>query len=617
MASLIQTLAEEIRERTTGDKLFYRRMPPIFELKVPARVAFGITSFLFPLPMPPKSISIDYPFSVEITPTLDGGVVTERNGIITVDINIRGTMGQRPKLYTGDFFGLLGAGVDHKASDHDVVNRSMAGMRLSGHRYLLHLKHSVFGMYSDLVQDPSLAEDTQLILHIPKDDEHWVVEPRSFLIPREARQAGFEFEIQLTGITRALALIEVSADRSILQSISDGIATVRSAIGLVRGAIQDLQNLRSELEGFVRSITSLIDDVSSIVSEAQDFVDGVTEFLPTTRDRILAAGDNLENLLLLHGDKFSDGTAHSLLEMSDGLHEIAVQASLFAPPRNAISQDAFRRGLGLLTSTSQSALASAAAAPGPNSEAAWRSSGLLPGDAARDARARAQLEEFKQYRSAFEILLNEGDTLESLAGLHLGDPRLWRHIAILNALADPYISDAGFPNTLRPGQKCLIPSTAPAIQTRNAATLGSDTNATPEIRNLGVDFKIQVDRDSGLEDWVVDTGGGGVDLAVAKGVECLSQDLAARVGAPLGSDPLYPKVGLASVIGLGSKDLELDAYAQVIRSNIETDPRVSNAANITILQDTVDKLGVSADVRVRGLHDSVAIQASVPAPQKD
>lgn len=615
MTSAIELFEEERRRAVTGDNLFYRRMPPVFELEVPTRYGVG-GSYLFPLPMPPQETTVEWPFSVEITPTLGGGVVAEQSGVVTVNIMVRGTMGQRPKKYTGSYFGSIRP-PRRALSVHPAVERTTPGQRISGHRFLLYLKHAVFGMYSDLKADDEASEETRLIFHNPKDDEHYVVEPRSFSIPRNLRgKVGpWNYEISMVGVELAKAVHLPTEDRGLLAKMLDTVASVRSAIRLGQAAIRDLNTIRGEIERVARNVAGAIDDIAGIFEEMTSFVDNTRRAVTTAKARLLGAVQRLEEAVESVGDALGDDVVHLLNEVQDAAGELLARPEVFEPDQRETTTQAFQRGLGLLGTRSRAVLEAASSADPPRTSGELRNAGTLPGDLVRDDRARELPEELRAYRSAFEVDVDDGDTLESIAGRHLGDARRWRHVAIINALSYPYISRDGLPNTLRPGDRVLVPSTqAPARRGSNPAVFGAQPGDPVAVRELGVDWLVERDPGTGLEDWVIDVEGGSTDLRVAEGVDCLAQDLVARLETERGSDPLYRTLGVRRVIGYGAPDAEAEAIRLRVAEALEADPRVVQAVGVQVSSPTPDTVAVEARVLVRGLRDPLTVQASTAAP---
>lgn len=615
--SAIAKLLEDRRQKITGDSLFWRRLPPIFELRVPASVSLdGATSFLFPLPMPPRSLDISYPFAVEVSPTANAGVVVERNGVITRDIRIAGTMGQRVKPYQGSHFGSI-IPKNRRVSTSEVASKTVPNVGISGHRFLLHLRDNIFGLYSELTQDPETAEETRLILHIPKDGLSLVVEPRTVTFPRDAGRSrlSYDYEITLTAIENAKALPPPQEDRGILSQLADAVQQVRAAIRLVSAAIRDLQQIRAELERIARTVANIVADIAAVAEDLAGLVDNSKRSVTTTRDRLEALVDRLDAALFdtATANVVTDDTAQLLLGISDSLHAILAHPELFEPSAQERTEAAFRRGLGLLAERSRAGLTAAAAGPAPASQAALARAGTLPGDLERDTTARALPEDLRVYRSTIEVVLRAGDTLEGLAARYLGDARRWRHIAILNALEDPYITDLGFPNTLGPGDRILIPSTAQVPRRGpNPAVLGARPEDPAEVRELGGDFLVTYDERGGT-DWTIDEDGGAVDLRIARGRACVIQDLRTRVETERGTDVMFRALGVERVIGFGIAESEVEAIRLRVAESVEADPRVAQTLDLAVTR-ALDVLAIDLSVQLRGSRDAVVVQGSTVPP---
>lgn len=617
--SAIAKLLEDRRQKITKDSLFWRRLPPIFELRVPASVALGgSTSYLFPFPMPPRSLDVEYPFAIEVTPTSNGGVVVEENGVITREIKIAGTMGQKVKTYGGSHFGSI-IPKNRRITTSEVASTTLPNVGISGHRFLLHLRDNIFGLYSELKQDPETAEETRLILHIPKDGLSLVVVPRTVIFPRDSGRSrlSYDYEITLTAIENAKALAPPTEDRSILSQLADAVQQVRAAVRLVSAAIRDLQRIRAELERIARTIANVLADIAAVAEDLAGLVDNTKRSATTTRDRLEALADRLEAALFdpATANVVTDDTAQLLLGISDSLHAILAHPELFEPTAQERTEAAFRRGLGLLADRSRAGLTAAAGGPAPASQAELARTGTLPGDLERDTAARALPEDVRAYRSTIEVTLREGDTLERLSATYLGDARRWRHIAILNALEEPYITDLGFPGTLGPGDRILIPSTAQAPRRGpNPAVLGARPEDPAEVRELGGDFLATYD-DRGGVDWTVDVEGGSTDLRIARGRACLVQDLRTRVETERGADAMFRSLGVERVIGFGIAESEVEAIRLRVAEAVEADPRVAQTLELDVTLER-DTLALDLRVEVRGSRDAIAVQGStaLPAP---
>jgi len=210
MPSALAYFKEQFRRELTGDDKFWKQFTYFFELAVPAEV-WPLGSLLFPLVLPPESISFEEPFAVEQTQTQDGGLIVEENGIIQRRMTIRGHTGWKPrKLPHTAITALMGIPSEKRSFDRTL--KPLVLDAISGQRHFQYLQDAVFRTYADLKRDPDMAKDTRLFWHNPKDDEHWEVVPLSFTLERSAsRRMYYQYNINLLVVGKAS---EVDADFS-------------------------------------------------------------------------------------------------------------------------------------------------------------------------------------------------------------------------------------------------------------------------------------------------------------------------------------------------------------------------------------------------------------------
>ena len=174
--------------------------------------------------------------------------------------------------------------------------------------------------------------------------------------------------------------------------------------------------------------------------------------------------------------------------------------------------------------------------------------------------------------------IRPGEDIVGFALRTTGAPEAWKQIVSLNGLAPPFVSDAGLPGTVRPGNELMVPGN---VSGSNARPLDSQMMA----RIYGRDLLLK-DRDLVWQ---------GDDLGLVSGVDNVVQSLNIRLTTPKGSNLLYPWLGLPVRIG---DALDLATYGRFSREF---------AAQV-LSDDRVDKI---EDLDVQDMSDGVRATASV------
>jgi hypothetical protein len=594
---------------SVGDTKSWRNMFYFFELVVPAEIA-GPTgnSFLFPLILNPTEYRLSEPFATEETETEGGGLTVEENGIVKRMLTIRGTFGFAPKRYAGTNFHLLKKPKNQSYKREFEVTPNIP---LSGQRHFQFLQDKVLRTYADLKQDPATSRETKLFWHAPKDDEHWEVKPKQFVMSRRRTTYEYDIELLVVGPAEITRNNEFAEDKNWLDEVKDGIRAVRGAIDSVNAAIRDMQRIFGEIRSFVANIGAIINDALSIVSAATDFVNGVVDTIVApiklvtgTLDAIDRALDDISGLAAI-----PDTFLATFRSLGDGLDRLAAHPELFQTETDRRLEQIRAQEL-ISTSTTATALRDASNAGGPTTLRAFGELGtsVMAGD---ELRARAERDigrSLSEFRSAAEYEVRHTDTLPSLAAKFLGRADDWRVIAALNRLNPPYISDQGQPQTVRPGAKILMPSRQRAPDREAVPTvLGVPPEATAEDRFLGVDFAIE-QVTPGKFDFIIDTEGGSVDFKAARGIRNMEQAVLTIVTVERGTDPLYRNFGRARVLGLGLAPLDRELVLYRYAASLTADPRISAVRNITLTpESTADTLATDIQVVLHGFSEPLRV----------
>lgn len=638
--SPLALVKERSRQEASQDFNFFKKMTYFFELRIPEGLSLsGGSTFLFPLIIPPESYSMEEPFTLEATPTQGGGLYVEENGIVQRMIKLEGNTGFKPRYFPRGFTA-IGAVSTEKQSYSRFLPMSVVA-ELSGQKHFQYLQDAVFRTYADLKRDPSTAEDTFLLFHNPRDDEHWLVTPQKFSLTRSAdKPVLYRYSIELLVVDKAEALNkDFSEEKGIFDTIKDKITMVKSGLDLAAGALNDLTALEAELSSLVKDFAVIIDGVTTIVDAASNFVNGLTalieapySLLSSVNGLIDAAGEAVQQFEDLGTSirQVPDTVKQKLKLMADGIDRIGTHPAAFETPAQRQLRET-RASQELLTATSKAAQAEAESSSPPQSLSAVDSLGtaMTPGDV-RSAKSELGIgRAVVQYTSAKQVVIGQGDTLVNLAARYLGDARQWQQIAVLNGLNPPFIDDLAstpldsddpvFSGVLGRGGKVLIPSFAkPPEQQSLLPVLGVRVEEESEVHLLGTDLKLTPygGREGALlYDLEVDTDRGSADVKVVSGVANISQAIMIRLSTDKGTDVLFKRMGLDRIVSLNITPVDLETARFRFRECLEQDPRIASIRKLSfetgIEGVSSDTVLVDADVELKGFSQSYTVSSVI------
>lgn len=624
MPSLIKVAAENLRQEDAQDDKFYRQFLYYFELTVPSGAIEGLIEgstkvFIFPLVLNPQGITMEEPFAVRATPTGQGGLFVEENGIVQRKLMIRGHTGFKPRKNFAD-----SALADLLTTERPSFKRRGTWFpgELSGQRHFQFLQDRVFRIYADLKRDPTTSRETRLVFHNPKDDEHWLVAPQNFRMERDAQRPVFyNYTIELLVVDKADAgdQLDFSEDKNVFDQVKDVIRSVQTAIDNALGAINDVIAVINEIETIVKGVAEVVNSVSDFLNIAANFVQGVTDLISAPFNAVTNIVTNLEtaiNNLANATMTADDQILNSFRKMRDAVETFEVYPQIFQD--NAQQQATRERLAGEISTSVSSARLAAAAANPPTRLVEIDSSGtaISPGDQARARGERGLGRNEPTFVSAERRIIEQSDTLPRLAARYMGDARFWRRIALLNGLQPPFITTQDVPNTLGPGDPILIPSPNPPPQSRPLTTIfGVSPLAPLEEQLLGSDLKLSPSIDltaRGFVDMQIDVAGGSIDFKKVTGIPNLSQAVVTRVTTEQGTNVLYRRLGYKRLVGLSIPSIDGPVAEFRLVEAVLADPRIADIKGVRIRsQNQPDIVDVEMDAAVRGFNEPVQVVATV------
>lgn len=668
--STLEYFKEKARQEKTEDFNFLKRFLYFFELVIPAQASESGNkiNFLFPLVIPPESIMVSEPYTVEVTPTQNGGLYIEENGIVQRDISIKGNTGFKPRmLHTSSSFGSantatsavsgavgsvvndLGAAVG-MAHTQPVESKSYSRSlpvnvlaAISGQRHFQYLQDAVFRTYADLKKDPATAAETKLKFHNPRDDEHWEVVPTKFSLEREkGRRFLYVYSIDLIAVGPAEAAeLNYSEDKTVFDQFRDKISVAKKGLDIVNGSINDLTRLQDDLRTSIANINVIIDGANRIKSNVQDFVNGTTRLIETSHKTVMNLVDTVETSLvdahiLARANvtrEVPETPTHMLRKLNTGLEFIGSSPELFITSVNTEAESVkASQNKSKIFTTEQINEAKNSDTPKTYAGVNALGSALTQGEAIAIEGEVTINSYVNTYTSSKKVSIQQGDTLLSLAARYMGDARLWQYIAIANGLEAPFVDDIAskdiskigdespFGSAFGIGDYINIPTNSASINSYPILpVLGTATDESIENQLLGVDFAldpIQKRLDETvtpfsnrvLYDIPIDYEKGALDAKLVEGLANIKQSIIMRVVTEKGSVLLFKNFGLSAIVGTGFTPTDLENSKYRIRESILSDPRLSSIGSLILKQDK-DALSMEVDIGLRGFSEIKTVQA--------
>lgn len=634
-------LGQGIRD---DDNLFCSDRTYFFELRVPNGAAGGpgSKSFYFPLALNPDSISFSEPYAMDATPTLGGGLIIEESGIVQRSIRLRGQTGSYQRTFSGDV-GQLGL----VSSDKRTFGRPLAPNiqgALSGQKIFQYLNDAVFRVYADLKRDAATATGTSLIFHMPKEMEAWEVSPSRFSCDRSAgRPLDYPYEIELVVVQKAeLQAARYSPDKATLDFMRNPLQVAAVFLKRANASVNALTAAQAQLRNYVRQLDVILVQASALISSVGAFVAGTVDLIevPASEVRLLASTIADALATLVASESALKAVPHSyeqsLRQLENATLYLSLHPDSFVQASAAARQaEAAVRAFVAAEQAAEAQAVAAAAVALPS-----RSRLASPDGTALSAEQVAQIQTANpagsgvvQYTGTHSYRVQAGDTLANLAARYLGDARLWRYIAAANSLHPPYMGfQAQLPllatgasvdvSGLALGDTIAIPDfSTPASEQPDIFTLGVSPDAPAAERTFGSDLALAVQgplrtdsrtlADGQKLDWVVDKASGGTRLAVATGLDNLTQGILTRVSVQRGEDPMYPDLGTDPLVGSGISAVDGQTLAFSLRESLTQDPRVAQVLDLSVQTSAAgDGVYLTGSVQAQNFTDPVPV--SVP-----
>lgn len=526
----------------------------------------------------PRRYTVSEPFQSTLTPTENNTVIEESHGIIIRDITLEGTFGLKkrsPPHFSS------GGQADKPGNEQFALLRKL------------------FQTYSKLKQTPSEAPFTKLIFHSLRENDHWVVVPKLFEMPRDAKTTRMHYDWRIT--MQAIAGAEAVRLKAVKDdySFTDALRDINQVVSDASAFFVDINRFKADVRRKIANIDAILINVNGLITQAGlaigSSAQGNTINYPFER-----AAQIVESCTDL-----ADNFAQSFLEPPKGdmarveramrRLEASLQTLLVYPERfRESSQDQKRR-------IERAYLGEKALT---ESDYEDQTGGATEGSALRVQRGTEQDAgaDFGETQSMIRVRVDATTSLESLSSLYSVTPEI---IVIINDLKAPYFSRGGFEGTLKPGDYILIPISSASSGLQNAGSNNRDLD--PAHTLYGVDFAIDPEQLAlGKLDIKEDLVHGGDDAEVVGGIPNITQGIEIMLHTEKGQTQFLPDVGITPLVGAKGILANVVLSAITLQNAILEDDRIEaiDSASVTLEGDTLSHTVVP---RIRGSQDGIEV----------
>jgi hypothetical protein len=512
----------------------------------------------------PRVYRLSEPFTATLTPAEDNTVVAEENGIIIRELTIEGTFGIKERKAT-QFFG-VGPVLKGNAAGKDTI---------SGTEHFLALRN-LFRLYSDLKKDPNAAPFIELVFHSLRDDDHFIVIPKAFETPRDARttRMHFEYRIVLQAIgepSEARKRREKDRDE---HGFWDAVGDISAALNDARAAFADGTAFLAKARRKIQNIDAILIQVGSVVTAAGNFlraqrtlfIDVPIAIAANACETLAFAADELADVTLESAD-FGEMHRH-LKRMERALNRIQMFPEKF-----------YHHGSELRSAY--------------QGEAALTQQDLIDGTAGATigSRTRVTLGSGREgglnlgaFRGVRLYEVKAGDSIASISNRFSVPQEL---IIVTNDLRPPYINDSGGPGLRKPGDQLLIPTTQGVRGRDTAPSTTEDDYISPEDALYGVDIALDpvILKNEGRLEIKVDDEHEASDVALVRGLANAVQGIAIIINTEIGTTIPIPELGIRRSVGHKGTFQHLVLSALNLRDAILSDTRVQEIESSEIVLD--------------------------------
>lgn len=511
----------------------------------------------------PTRYNLSEPHQGVLTPTDNDTVVVEERGIVTRQITLEGTFGVSEKRASG-FVGAQGNGQALSGTEH--FNRF----------------RNFFRRYSALKKDPRTNATHIMVFHALRDNDHFIVAKPVFETPRDAgrNRVHYEYRLTLTAVQEATRSGLIPADQTLdgnaffdaLQVLNDAFLDARAFFAEVNANIGDVRRKVQNIQTVMINAAQVINSVGNAISTGAKLIQIPIQFVANTATLIANAGDQLADSIDPETNGILFENVRSLRMLESALDRIAMFEDRFEAAGENLGNLFFGE-----QSLSQDDILGGAGASAPGQDG---SGGATVGSRVRNSGAnRSNGLDVPSGQGFVEVLITRTDTLETIANAARTTPEA---LIVINDLSPPYITAAGGPGLLQPGDVILVPGSRAGGSAPRGANDYLTTEEAVYGRDLALDPKL-LEQD--ILDISVNDTQGSDDAELARGVANVVQGITITIGTERGTTTFIPELGIRRNVGSKGTTQRVLLASITLQEAILADPRIDSIDSSRVIYD--------------------------------